>query len=706
MGKLKECFKKLQVIDVIGKAPQLNLNGTLTRKTPIGGLLTLALIGILIAYLIRVFTLVFSVQNPIVSIVTEFTGLFKQMSIVNNNLLPILGLYQISKPQADGRIIFGDKLKEYVHFRVLWKSYVSETSDGDQTITIKEFEVKPCKDLQNKAPYKLAYGDKFVKDSLDKVFNCIEVPENDGVFIQGTLTSLNTTSMTIYAYPAPRDVSIPQDPPITELGILTYGAHNFVKLSDYHDPIKSNLTNSHAFFLSHQSQTVMRLKMKATNLKDITPYDLVKKTPIQTFWNAEVESHTKSSTPDYYQKCTLNTFNTNKNEYYTECPYYGSIDYTPHGQEVYMTRKYPDLIEGISQVGGMKEILLIAFGIIYSYYNFSKVKADLNEGVISKPHKQILSEIIEENSGRINSMGAELEKETKVKHARIIKEVQGLSQEMVMRNTNVATIVQDLGILLHIKNLIFDPVQLALLPLVSIQSLKDTISQGDREEQERKLLAKSLVASILKPDDANAAQNELNPRNPQTSTIKYKDEDEEDDEEKISEEGIPSKRTPGMLNDDRPILPSEVEINSEEIKGKSNLTAVEPNSTAPRKKTELRSLSEIRHTSLSTKENKKIDLIKDSITAMKRRHKLKGEGQDRASEKAALLSRDRIDQYILSKLEHFEQLVKNETSLLKKDSFPNGLSAKQELGAVEKNSVSIQLPQNTVDKQPVNIKSN
>jgi hypothetical protein len=576
MGRCATFWSKLSILDFIGRAPQLNLNGTPTRKTPIGGLLALVLIGVLIAYLVRIIIEISNTQSPTVSIITEYTGLHKRMSIVDNNLLPAFGLYQISKPGEDGSIITGDQLKEYVHFRALWTSYYAEDENSDLQISVREYEIKPCGQLKNKKPYSLFYNDKQVKNRIDETLNCLEIPEDDPVNIEGAVTSLNSTTVKIYAYPAPRDTSVQQDPPITELGILTYGAFNFVKLNDFKKPIKSNVTNNHAFFLSHESQTLMKVKMKATNLKDIIPFEIVTQKPGEVLWNTEAEVHIKSSTKNYYESCKKSVFDTDRETYYNLCPYYGSIDYATHGQEVYLTRKYPDLIQGISQVGGMKEILFIAFGIIYSYYNLKKIRGDLNSRVITKHHKQILSEIIEENSTQVGD-GEESEAEIKKKHARIINEVKNLSDELMMRNTNMATIVQELGVLMHIKNLLFDPIQLALLPLVSIQNVLKTrgLTFDEKVEEEAKKLATFVDLEATKPENSRIPTIKL------PSKIQYKDssdgnsDESEQEDSEVDQADNQAQPDPGteqgprrsvlaerIEGDTGPVIPELVEFNS------------------------------------------------------------------------------------------------------------------------------------------------
>lgn len=485
-------------IDLLGSGVELNVGGDSTYKTLTGALLSLAVLGIVIFFLVQVIIRIFDRTNPTVTAMKEYDLANFRYDLHNSELLPIIILLE----KSTGRVITAQEAPKYVTFRAKYAAFVfNETSNtlGEISASIP---VGLCDSLQNRKPYQYYWDEDYGSGSMASSLLCLDVPSAlPELNIQGNKFSLEHYFMRVELLPCSLpnklDCATSQQINDVRLGMMT--KKKYLDHKNFSNPI-------------HKINN-LREEISLMQTGGVTLFNYVKKTIVQDETNLlQPKNEDKEFLEISYEEnnpfmrsgmidCTVQDIDA----FPRKCDPYVIMEMKSSGLQETYTRTYTDLMTAFSDIGGFKELVLLGAVLIYTYYNGHYKDRHIVESIVplSALPLQMVDRPVQKNNKSFNEIPQSNElpsptnrNESSVANLLVMGKVfqdinnpeqanegAGLDNQMrslsdvkeqveanIQKFTNISTVVKELANWRVLKDIIFTPYQKKLLPLVALET--------------------------------------------------------------------------------------------------------------------------------------------------------------------------------------------------------------------------------------------
>ena len=364
--KSKKAFK---AIDSLGSNVELTVQGSSTFKTYIGSLLSLAVFAVVGWYSSMVVSRVIDRTSPAESLSSVYDISTAKTDMLASQIIPVFNIVNRSTfevlPFASLEKITTIKVK-------ILRSYF----DYDKQKSIYELVDLPvvqCKQLKNKKPYQFIYDDPKVSSIIYNMA-CIEIPDRE-MYIYGDRMTPDFKSFNIEFYPCslPNPADCISGPDLASLMMVAINAKSYLQNSDFDNPIKHGLHLIEELNLQETVGTTIFSFVRENKLVDKTNW-LQPTRDNSTFTDiAKEQTTTFQRSGTHCTSLAIATF---------QCQFYLGIYFRHSGIMNEATRTYPNLVDAVSDIGGFKEMLFLAIGFVYAFYNHAFMSRYLIEKII------------------------------------------------------------------------------------------------------------------------------------------------------------------------------------------------------------------------------------------------------------------------------------------------------------------------------------
>ena len=547
--KSKKAFKD---IDSLGSNVELTIQGSSSFKSYIGSLLTLAVFAVVGWYSSLVVSRVLDRTGPAESLSIQYDISAARTELSQSQIIPVFNILNRSNYQ----VVPFTSLEKITTIKArMFRSYFDY--DAQKAIAdIVEFPVVQCNQLKNKKPYQFIFDDPKVSTIVSSMA-CIELPDTE-LYIYGDRMTIDINSFYIQFYPC--SLSNPGDcmagAELATLMMLAFNAKSYLQNSDFDNPIKHGLHVTEELNLQETVGTSIFSFVRENKLvdkrnwlqptRDNSTYTDISKEQITTFQRSGTYC-----TPLAIAKL--------------ECQYYLSIILRQSGIMNEATRTYPNLVDALADIGGFKEVLFLAIGLIYAFYNDALMSRYLIEKIIpsrtlaalvkdskdltnmarslkNRPQRDLsfpknehnesweisstgkkLQTIDEENrtpgtvqdQSKINLdiyrdeyqkpvlCGSNHKKTTKVKVCDMRSEFSSIIDSLM----DIDTIISELSSWRVFKDIIFEDYHKQLLPLIQIESNRKQRKADEAIEERQKNIEKGAGSNLMQNIVSSLASN-------------------------------------------------------------------------------------------------------------------------------------------------------------------------------------------------------
>lgn len=484
--KIKRQFRN---IDMLGSTLELNMKGEGKFKTYVGGFISITIILAVGAFCSKSFLKLVDDTSPTILARTEITDEYNPIGLADSQLLPMILVIS----NGAGPVVAAN-IPKIATFRAKFVVQPAISAGGppsspngtlpslpDSGSLDIDLDVVSCEMLVNKKPYRYLFETTGpIKSARERASLCIEVPEDKNIDIQGYfLSNTGDKYLSIMAYPCILGAGC--EPDIRAYNFVLGYYSQFVRYSDYKDPVKKGFKLINTDGLSPTKSKLIVFTLKNTILsKGENSFFEAK----ETHRIASIDTESKSQFEIDAQTCNAASINN------STCQPLMSIEYHASGSEDRLQRTYPDLLNVASEIGGFKEVVVFICLLMYTWYNDWKKTNLMNASLLKEEkinvffenkligeNKDVTAqrELLQKTKTKIDKN--QFTKETKKKLKEINKTVKG----MVESNSSFVTLVQELNSWRLIKQILLEPYQMELLPLVSIE-----VQRKKEEEKKRK----------------------------------------------------------------------------------------------------------------------------------------------------------------------------------------------------------------------------
>ena len=525
--------KKFKSMDLFGSKLELNIEGSSTFNTRFGAVISLVGIGFLIWFMIRTVERVFDVSNPTVFQTSTSNLGDAKFNLKDSELLPTFVFLNRSTNTPIPAIyhsLFTTQVAEFIYTS---NNLVTSTIDTNKI----QYFVKPCLEITNRKPYERYFSDStFVAAAF--LFSCIELPENTDFLIYGDRISTSMGRLALQSYPCSLPNPLMCLPSAAfvqfEMGVITF--RKYIQYSDFKDPIKAHLVPKESLNFIEAIGTIVTTQINKVTLEDNTNLAL-KQSENREYLNIVSEQVTSTSRP-------LQTYCTVAEISSYVCSPYVTIEYRVSSVFYKFQRTYTDLMSAFSDIGGFKELVFIVAIAVYIIYNNIVLGKTLERTILdaesiqgfvhsssinqvgpSPHHKygkvaildprvdqinglqngedQVEIEEINENGGLNQNQKMDAKKkDNMIDKKRASKKMQEIKEDisdLVDENTSIVTLMKEINNWRLLKDIIFLPYQLELLPLVAIEKIRrKKDSMRDNYQQEESVFLENGIAKSIK----------------------------------------------------------------------------------------------------------------------------------------------------------------------------------------------------------------
>lgn len=545
-SKVKRLYRSA---DFFGHTFELNHKGHNTFKTSVGATATLATMGVLLWYAIRLIFQVVDRSNPVSSRLTEVKLDAEPFELNGSDMIPAFVMLN-----KTGQSPIPNNYTEF--FMTLQMEIVTQeysVSNLVKTSTKRYFPIKPCGQISNKKLYSKLYAHQTLKGTQDLFLNCLDISEKEAIKIFGTVFDASVQSARFVAYPCslPDSSKCMPESLINQIVLATIDYKKFVDFSDFDNPIRYDYNIREELHLMPRNGIILTRTLSQVKVQDITNSLTGEPSKTTSFSqiNEEQTYVMPRSSQNYCPKSDLGDE--------LKCESYVRIDYKYSGVIDTYTRTYPDIFSGFAEFGGFKELVISGvFFLLYFYNNHTQDKY-VQLQFLNLPSPQLLADNIivkdvfnkegnletlgfnQPQSRRRSTMGdLQIERDSskgkslglnqrqilktegnfKSEEKKCLQWVKEHVENLIETSSDFVNIVKEINNWKIIKEIIFTPYQLKLIPLISVEierkrkAFEEERKRESREESNsllKNLAIKRLVSFVDKSLTYNDALKKL-----------------------------------------------------------------------------------------------------------------------------------------------------------------------------------------------------
>ena len=363
---------------MFGNNVNLLVDGRPTFRTQVGGLLSLFVYCLGITISIISLRKMVRTSSPAIVCTREFNMEANSYDLEKSGQIPF---FTVLDRKTESPMLPDETLR-YISFSAELIESTYDYSTFQNVLKVQDVEVKKCNDLKSRKPYDWFFQfDPTQATSSFNIMHCLELTEQQKSIVSGNKGSTTYFYMRVNVHPcnsekatcaAPADIQNK----IGDLMIMEGWQDFFFRYSDYKDPIKK------AIIL--REELTLQLAVGQKHRKFYKKVAISDKANMFTSKNSKKqESAVDTIQITYYEKFVQSTCSSDQIKS-KDCPPYMTIQYESSGWSEECIRSYPEVLETISEVGGLIEIAILGISLLYTWFNDYLKDKHINQNVVEQ----------------------------------------------------------------------------------------------------------------------------------------------------------------------------------------------------------------------------------------------------------------------------------------------------------------------------------
>ncbi len=365
---MKKMSSKLVTLDILAPEVKFNIDGSTAIRTKTGACLTLcyfALLACLSIYIIRNFT---RTDIPTSMIEVFHSADYPKIDLIEQRFVPMVVAFN-----GLTDFIPNDELPKYVSIVLSQQTWVTVTdSEGNADSRLENvyFDVVRCNLLtkEKRQVYDFFDPNSYLSKIMDKYGFCVAHDESN-FYVNGKGSDDVFKLISLTFKPCSLSSGCKTKEEVGKVNFMITTPQTSLDLSNLDQPFLRS-PNADTFYYIHpgmNQQYFSKIKLnKVQDYRGVVPtwkkrlqfFDIK-----ETFYNIGYRDQTKI----FCNPQNLLDYN--------ECPPYMEFSFQSSVTTTRINRRYKTLTETFGEIGGIKEVLLMAFMILYSRYH-SKRRAE------------------------------------------------------------------------------------------------------------------------------------------------------------------------------------------------------------------------------------------------------------------------------------------------------------------------------------------
>ena len=503
--------------DFLGSGVGLNVGGQESYQTIPGALISMAVLGLVIYFIVKVIMRVFDKTSPVVTQLKEYDLNNYNFDIYKSDLLP--RFIMIDKPT--GAIIPAKQASKLVTFKAKYAMFAFDMVTKTLGEISTPISVVPCMALQNKEPYAFLWEQGFDKGPTAFGLSCLELPTDlTSIIVKGNKFSDQNVFLKVEMYPCslPNALDCASAAQINNVRMAILTQKRYIDYRDYYDPVKAITNLREDISLMQAAGVSLYNYIKKTVIEDETNF-FMPKSPEREFYEITFEEN-NSFMRSGSTICTPTEINSVPVA--STCTPYVIMEWRSSGLQETYTRTYTDLMTAFSDVGGFKELVLLGAIIIYAFYNGYYKEKYIKQSIIplsliplqmiekpakAKPKVSQPALNLESSPLAVNHddnstanilqtvrpfaqlvgspVSAETDDQPLGSPMLTMKDVEAQVEANIDEFTDISTVVKELSNWRVLKDIIFTPYQKKLLPLVALETERRRKEIEEKQEADK-----------------------------------------------------------------------------------------------------------------------------------------------------------------------------------------------------------------------------
>ena len=375
--KMSRCIGSLFALDFLSKPIGLNVRGQPTVRTKVGTALSVVCLTLFASLSWVIVQNYMDTSRPVISYETQFMSVKELVDVKKSKMYPILFFVR-----NDVEFLSPEEISKYVH-PVIAHIVYKKDEDGNEYQVATHLKMVPCKELiaRGKTDTIVADTEGYVKTTYPKHGYCVD-DEGQRITLGGEEVKHDWEAFEVVLYPCIQtDGSCKTAAQLAEFSSLITFPTPVTNFGNYKSPIKHLNDDNEFFGLSSSLSVVHYHNMRENKVMEERGF-LSKLEVTHSFVSTEKSSMTIRA----------------RDPTATSCPNFDLISCSPYVMHVFMltnnqmkvVRSYKGIVESISEIGGMVDLVYIVSVFLYSAYHAAAAKAYLVREVygIAKPRSK------------------------------------------------------------------------------------------------------------------------------------------------------------------------------------------------------------------------------------------------------------------------------------------------------------------------------
>ena len=349
--------------DILAPEVKLNIGGNRSIRTKTGACLTVAFLSTLVFASFFIFRTYLRTDTPSSLNETFHQPTYPKIDLVKHKILPVVIGYL-----GDTESILAEDMKSYLTLVAARQNWYSDIDENGEAITkLKElfFEVVPCSSLgeDNLELYDYFGKDTYLFEMITLYGMCIKPDE--GLFVQGKGSDDLFDLISLRFKPCSLPTGCKPASDIEKLNFYITVPQTSFDQGNFEEPFSRSVNADVLYYLNPSMVQYYNTRIKFNIVKDfrgVLPswkerssfYDIK-----DTFYNAG------SRDPSQVTCDEIDVYDS------TKCVSYLEMMFQSSGSVSKINRRYKTLTETFGELGGIKEVLLLVFVLIYYRFNLN-----------------------------------------------------------------------------------------------------------------------------------------------------------------------------------------------------------------------------------------------------------------------------------------------------------------------------------------------
>ena len=445
-------------IDFLAGRVEMRVAGKSAVKTYVGAILSVCNVSLITVMSIYVFMQYMDTTQPYLAIEASYSTKYPKLDLGEAKLAPVFIAYDYGTTP-----IPAEDLPKFLTVRFsLWNYTLEKDSSGSEYYKYQSryFPIVNCGSLveNNRSFTFMEDPEAANKDIVRKFGYCIDAQPGE-LKLEGSWSDSYSSYPMLEFLPCVLGTDCIDALRLSYLGITLIQTNPYINLSNYEDPVKfSSNSDEYLYLTTNTGQRVMN-KMKINEIYDSRGW-LSENSLKQRFITIDKATASQYDRTLGQTSCTLAEIDD-----YSCMPYLYMV-YTSGGASEKTTRTYQGITESLGQVGGVKEVLIFMFTLVYILYQqhqYKKVLLNSVYGSFNHEHVKI----------NPDDKDAEKKRLADIKQDKRDKKYKKLAVESIEEVLDITLLAKEINSLKFITDVLLTPEQKKLIPYYTLKKVQE-----------------------------------------------------------------------------------------------------------------------------------------------------------------------------------------------------------------------------------------